>query len=110
MWSRLRTGSILSLFGGVIVPSGNRQRGFGLGTTTFETFASFGQLFPTNTFIQFQAGADLPRHTDIAPQTAFWRPAIGQTFAADPALALQWSPMVEFVADRDLVDRARTNW
>jgi len=110
MWSSLRTGSILSLFGGVIVPSGNRERGFGSGTTTFETFASFGQLFPTNTFIQFQAGADLPRHTDIAPQTAFWRTAIGQTFAADHGLGRQWSPMVEFVADRDLVDRARNNW
>jgi hypothetical protein len=110
MWSSLRTGSILSLFGGVIVPSGNRSRGFGSGTTTFETFASFGQLFPTNTFIQFQAGADLPRHTDIAPQTAFWRTAIGQTFAADHGLGRQWSPMVEFVADRDLVDRARNNW
>ena len=110
MWSSLRTGSILSLFGGVIVPSGNRQRGFGSGTTTFETFASFGQLFPTNTFIQFQAGADLPRHTDIAPQTAFWRTAIGQSFAADHGLGRLWTPMVEFVADRDLVDRARTNW
>jgi mono/diheme cytochrome c family protein len=110
MWSSLKTGSILSLFGGVIVPSGNRQRGFGSGTTTFETFASFGQLFPTNTFIQFQAGADLPRHTDIAPQTAFWRTAIGQTFAGDHGLGRQWSPMVEFVADRDLVDRAKNNW
>jgi len=110
MWSSLRTGSILSLFGGVIVPSGNRQRGFGSGTTTFETFASFGQLFPTNTFIQFQAGADLPRHTDIAPQTAFWRTAIGQSFAADHGLGRLWTPMVEFVADRDLVDRAKNNW
>jgi cytochrome c553 len=110
MWSSLRTGSILSLFGGVIVPSGNRQRGFGSGTTTFETFASFGQLFPTNAFIQFQAGADLPRHTDIAPQTAFWRTAIGQTFVADHGLGRMWSPMVEFVADRNLVDRSRTNW
>jgi mono/diheme cytochrome c family protein len=110
MWSSLRTGSILSLFGGVIVPSGNRQRGFGSGTTTFETFASFGQLFPTNTFIQFQAGAELPRHTDIAPQTAFWRTAIGQSFAADHGLGRLWTPMVEFVADRNLVDRATTNW
>lgn len=31
MWSSLRSGSILSLFGGVIVPSGNRARGFGTG-------------------------------------------------------------------------------
>jgi mono/diheme cytochrome c family protein len=110
MWSSLRSGSILSLFGGVIVPSGNRNRGFGTGTTTFETFAAFDQLFPTNTFIQFQAGADLPRHTDIAPQTVFWRTCLGQSFAADHGLGRLWSPMVEFVADRDLVSGAQTRW
>src|SRR5437764_3868566 len=110
MFSSLRTGSILSLFGGVIVPSGSRSRGFGTGTTTFETFAAFDQLFPTNTFVQLQAGVDLPRHTDIAPQTVFWRAALGQSFAADHGLGRLWSPMVEFVADRDLVDGAKTNW
>jgi len=110
MWSSLRTGSILSLFGGVILPTGNRTRGFGSGTTTFETFAAFDQLFPTNTFIQFQAGATLPRHTDIAPQTVYWRTALGQSIAANHGLGRLWSPMVEFVADRDLVTGAKTNW
>ena len=110
MWSNLRAGSILSLFGGVIVPSGNKQRGFGSGTTTFETYAAFDQLFPTNTFIQFQAGAELPRHTGIAPQSLYWRTALGQSFAGDHGLGRLWSPMVEFVANRDLVDGAKSNW
>jgi mono/diheme cytochrome c family protein len=110
MFSSLRTGSILSLFGGVIVPSGNKDRGFGTGTTTFETFAAFDQLFPTNTFVQLQAGANLPRHPDVAPQTLYWRAALGQSFAGDHGLGRLWSPMVEFVADRDLVDGAKTNW
>ena len=110
MFSSLRTGSILSLQGSVILPIGSRTRGFGSGTTTFETFASFDQLFPTNTFVQFQLGADLPRHTDIAPQTLFWRTAIGQSFARDHLLGRLFSPMVEFVADKDLVDRSKTNW
>ncbi|HWC16368.1 MAG TPA: cytochrome c [Terriglobales bacterium] len=110
MWSSLRRGSILSLFGGVIVPSGNKSRGFGSGTTTFETFAAFDQLFPTNTFIQFQAGADLPRHTDIAPQNIFWRTTLGQSFGANHGLGRLWSPMLEFVADRDLETGAKTNW
>ena len=52
IFSRLRSGSILSLQGSVILPSGNKSRGFGTGTTTFETFAAFGQLFRTNTFVQ----------------------------------------------------------
>jgi hypothetical protein len=110
MWSNLRAGSILSLFEGVIVPSGNKERGFGSGTTTFETYAAFDQLFPTNTFVQFQAGAELPRHTDIAPQSLYWRTALGQSFAGDHGLGRLWSPMVEFVANRDLVDGAKSNW
>lgn len=110
MWSSLRSGSILSLQGSVIVPSGNKARGFGTGTTTFETFAAFDQLFPSNTFIQFQTGAFLPAHTDIAPQTVYWRTAFGQSLAGDHGLGRLWSPMVELVADRDLVTRAKTNW
>jgi hypothetical protein len=110
LFSNLRSGSILSLQGSVLLPTGNRTRGFGSGTTTFETFAAFDQVFRTNTFVQTQLGADLPRHTDIAPQSIFFHTALGQSFAGDHGLGRLWSPMVEFLADRDLVDHARTNW
>ena len=110
MWSSLRTGSILSLFGGVILPTGNRNRGLGTGTTTFETFAAFGQLFPSNTWVQFQTGAELPHDTMRAPQSLFWRTAIGQSIGQDHGLGRLWSPMVEFVADRDLETEAKINW
>jgi mono/diheme cytochrome c family protein len=110
IFSSLTTGSIVSLFGGLIVPSGNKARGFGTGTTTFETFASYGQLFPTNTFLQFQLGADLPRHTDISPQSMFWRTAVGQSFVQDHGLGRVWSPMIEFLANRNLATGARTDW
>ena len=82
MFSSLRWGSIMALQGSVLVPSGNRTRGFGSGTTTFETFAAYDQLFH-NTSIQTQFGADLPRHTEIAPQSIFFNTAIGQTIMAD---------------------------
>jgi len=110
IFSRLRSGSILSLQGSVILPSGNKSRGFGTGTTTFETFAAFGQLFRTNTFVQTQFGADLPRHTQIAPQSIFFNTALGQSFAPDHALGRLWSPMVEFLAARNLVDNAKMDW
>jgi hypothetical protein len=110
MFSNLRTGSILSLQGGVLAPVGNREHGFGAGTTTFEPFVAFDQLFPTNTWFQFQLGADLPVKTDIAPQAMFWRMVAGQTFAGKIRLGRMWSPMVEFLADRDLVGGAKTNW
>jgi hypothetical protein len=110
MFSNLHTGSILSLQGSMLLPTGNRVRGFGSGTTTFETFAAFDQLFRTKTFVQTQLGADLPRHTQIAPQSMFFNTAIGQSFAADHGFGRLWSPMVEFIADRDLVDGAKTDW
>ena len=110
MFANLRSGSILSLQGGVLAPTGNSKYGFTNGTTTFEPFAAFDQLFPTNTFLQFQLGADLPHRTDITPQSLFWRAAIGQTLAGDHRLGRLWSPMVEFLADRDLKDGAKTNW
>ena len=110
IFSSLRTGSIFSLQGSLLFPSGSRSRGFGTGTTTFETFAAFDQLFPTNTFIQFQTGAELPRHSDIAPQAVFWNTAIGQSFGADHGLGRLWSPMVEFIGDKELATGAKTNW
>jgi mono/diheme cytochrome c family protein len=110
LFSNFHSGSIFALQGGVILPTGSRTRGFGTGTTTFETFAAFDQLFRTNTFVQTQFGADLPRHTDIAPQSLFFNTAIGQSIAADHGFGRVWSPMMEFVAARDLVDNAKTNW
>jgi mono/diheme cytochrome c family protein len=110
MYSNLHTGSILSLQGGILPPTGDSKRGFGSGTTTFEPFVAFDQLFPSNTFVQFQMGADLPRHPDISPQSIFYRTAVGQTFASDHLLGRMWSPMVEVLATRSLVDGAKTDW
>ena len=110
MFSNLEKGSILSLQGGFLLPSGNRTRGFGAGTTTFETFAAYDQLFRTDTFVQLQFGADLPFKTSVAPQSVFFNSAIGQSFAANHGLGRLWSPMFEFIADRDLVDAAQTDW
>lgn len=110
MFANLNTGSILSLQGEVVAPTGNQARGLGTGTTTFGTFAMFDQLFPTNTFIQFQGGANLPVNTNKAAQNVFWNTVLGQSFAADHGLGRLWSPMVEFLATRDLVTAAKTNW
>jgi len=110
MFSDLDSGSILSLQGGFLLPVGNRSRGFGAGTTTFETFAAFDQLFRSDTFIQTQFGADLPFKTTIAPQSWFFNTAIGQSFAANHGLGRLWTPMFEFLASRDLTTGAKTDW
>ncbi len=110
LFSSLRSGSIFSLDGEVIFPTGNRARGLGAGVTTFETFAAYGQLLPANFFLQFQGGADLPTHTETAPQSLFWNTVVGENFAPNNGLGRLWSPMVEFLASRNLQTGAKTDW
>lgn len=104
------SGSILSVQGGIHVPTGNRDHDLGSGVTTFETFASFGQLLPKMAFVQEQVGADLPKDTSRAPQSLFWHTAVGKTFAQKGGYGRIWTPMLELLGDRDLVDGSRMNW
>jgi cytochrome c2 len=110
MFASLRTGSILSLQGGILLPIGDSKRGFGSGTTQFEPFAAFNQLFTNNTFLQLQLGADLPVDTSVAPRSMFWRATVGQAMAPDHMLGRLFSPMVEFLAVRDFKPGASTDW
>lgn len=116
MFSRLTSGekmgagTIFSLQGNVVAPTGNSKRGLGGGTTSFETFAEAGQLFRSKTFLQFQAGAILPVDTKKAPQSTFWYTAVGQMIGQGNGLGRLWSPMLEVLGSRDLVDRAKADW
>jgi len=110
LFSSLRTGSILGVEGLISLPTGNKARGFGRGVTTFETFASYGQILPKKTFFQFQGGLELPTHTENVPRAAFWRAALGKSFNQGMGFGRLWSPMAEVVADRDLLTGAPTNW
>ena len=110
IYSSLPRGSIFSVFGGVIVPTGSTKHGFGSGTTSFETFAAYDQVFHSNTFFQTQFGTELPVDTQKAPQSIFWYTAVGQMFARDRGLGRLWTPMFEVLANRDFETGARTNW
>ncbi len=110
MFASAKTGSILSLQGGVLLPTGDSKRGFGAGTTQFEPFAAFDQLFKENTFLQTQIGADLPVDASVSPRSMFWRVVVGQAIAPDHMLGRLFSPMVEFLAVRDFTPGATTNW
>jgi mono/diheme cytochrome c family protein len=106
----LHAGSILTAFGGVILPSGNRAHGLGSGVTTLESFVAFAQLLPALSFVQLQAGTDQPIDTSKAPRSVFWRAAVGKSFRQSDGLGRMWTPMTEFVANRDFTSRAKTNW
>ena len=104
------SGSIFSAGGEVNFPTGSHARGLGSGVTVFETWAAYGQLLPKMSFVQLQTGVELPTHTDDAPRAYFWRSAFGKTLAQNKGFGRIWTPMVEFIADRDLVKGAITNW
>lgn len=108
--SNVKTMTILAVQGEIILPTGNRSRGFGTGTTTFGTFAMFGQGLPGNSFLQIQGGGDLPVNTNKAPQSVFLNTALGKSFSDNHGLGRLWSPIIEAVATRDLVNHATTDW
>ena len=110
LFSSLRTGSILSVQGGILLPTGDSKRGFGAGTPTFEPFVAYDQLFPENTFFQFQLGADLPANTSVSPRNLFFRSTLGQALAQDHGLGRMFTPMVEILASRNYSPGASTDW
>jgi mono/diheme cytochrome c family protein len=110
LFSSLRSGSIVSVSGEVNLPTGNKSRGLGSGVTIFETFATYGQMLPKRSFLQFQGGVELPTHSDDANKAVFWRTALGKSFTQGMGLGRLWTPMVEILADRELATGAKSNW
>lgn len=105
-----RSGTILSVFGETTVPTGDTRRGFGVGTPILEVSAAFAQILPKESFFQFQAGTEQPVDTSKAPRAAYARFALGKTFRQEMKVGRMWTPMVEFLSDRDFTNGARTNW
>ncbi|MGE0444828.1 MAG: cytochrome c [Vicinamibacterales bacterium] len=105
----LDRGHILSAAGEIILPTGKDTAGLGGGVTVFEPFVAFGQLLPADSFVQAQAGLELPFETASAGREAFWRVAAGRSFSQG-RFGRSWSPMVELLAARDLEDDATTHW
>ncbi len=103
-------GSIFSLEGLVNLPTGSTTHGLGNGTFSLETFASYGQILPANLFLQEQFGSVLPKDTTKEAQSIYWRNCFGQSFRQNGGLGRMWTPMIEWVANRDLADRAKLAW
>ena len=103
------TGSIFSVAGEVLFPTGDREKGFGRGTTIFEPFLSFGQILPSEFFLQSQAGAAIPVDTQRADNRGFFRFGTGRTFTQGQ-FGRSWSPMIELLGARDLVAGRTFQW
>lgn len=109
LFHSLKSGSIFSVTGEVILPSGDEDNGFGKGTVVFEPFLTFGQLLPANGFLHLQGGFELPTDTDRAENEAFLRLALGKSFQ-EGRWGRVWSPMVEVLSARELASGEDVNW
>lgn len=101
-------GSIVSVGGELVLPTGRRSTGAGSGTFVFEPFVSAGQSIGVG-FVQAQAGVELPADTRKAEREAFLRAVVGQTFF-EGRFHREWSPMLELAGARPLVSGAAMEW
>lgn len=108
LYHHLDRGSIVSLTGEVILPTGDEQEGFGNGITIFEPFLTYGQILPADSFVQLQGGFEIPLESG-ADDEAFLRMALGKSFTAG-RFGRVWTPMLEVLAARELVSGADTHW
>jgi mono/diheme cytochrome c family protein len=105
------TGSILSVQGEILLPTGSTAHGFGSGYPGLGLFAAYDQVFPAQTFMQVQAGVDLPLRTTHVARSAFVRTAFGKTFVEGGEIGPRlWTPMLEVVTNRDLGRGAVTDF
>lgn len=104
-----RKGTIFSVTGEVVLPTGDEKDGFGKGYTIFEPFVTFGQILPGDSFVQFQGGIEVPSDSGKAATEAFWRTTIGKSLSQN-VYGRTWSPMVEVIGFRELEEGQRTRW
>jgi mono/diheme cytochrome c family protein len=103
----LARGAIVSGAVEIVTPTGRTDRGVGAGTTVFEGYLAYGQLLPARTFVQLQIGGGVPYDRDV-PDEVFARGVLGWR-VAPTWFGRVWSPMVEVVSARGVVDGASTH-
>ena len=105
LYANVDRGSIFSVLGEAVLPTGDYRRGLGQGVVSFETHALFAQMLPKDFFLQgdvfgsFPTGKQLPNEM----QAHF---ALGRTFAEDGGWGRAWTPQVEFLSAHDFSPRA----
>jgi hypothetical protein len=105
----LERGSILSVGGELVLPTGDETNGFGKGTTVFESFVLFGKILPRDSFVQFQGIVEFPNDSAFEDELVV-RAAYGRTWTADTPFGRTFTPMIEVLAARELGGGADTQW
>ena len=109
LFHSLESGTIVSAAAEVLLPTGKETQDLGKGVTIIEPFVAVGQLLPADSFLQFQAGVELPTDSERADKEAFWRLSLGRTFVQN-RFGRTWSPMIEIVGARELGQDDGAQW
>jgi hypothetical protein len=104
----LERGRIFAAAAEIVLPTGKENEGLGGGVTVFEPFAAFGQMLPSDGFIQAQSGFEIPFAED-ATNEFFWRGLVGKSFV-EGEFGRTWSPMVEVLGAMELADGEPVLW
>jgi mono/diheme cytochrome c family protein len=109
MFHSMSSGTIVSLTGEIVLPTGNMDKGLGKGTVVFEPFLTFGQILPADFFVHTQVGVEVPTDRSRATEEAFFRGVLGKSFTQG-RFGRSWSPMVEILGARELVSGETIQW
>jgi hypothetical protein len=102
------SGSILSIGGEVVLPTGKEVNGFGGETTVLESFLAYGQILPSEGFFQLQGIGEFPTRSGHEPEFVA-RGVLGRTFFTGEH-GRSWSPMIEFQGKRELEEGVGWEW
>jgi hypothetical protein len=98
-------GTIFSVLGEVVLPTGSAKQGLGTGTFSFETHALFAQLLG-DYFLQGDVFGAYPAGKGL-PTEAHGNFAFGRTFAQDDGWGRSWSPQLEFLTTQEFMPGAK---
>lgn len=105
----LEKGSILAVGGELSLPTGDEAKGFGAGTTVFESYVAWDKLLGTDSFIQVQGIVEMPQD-DALPNEVVLRTALGRTWTTDASFGRAWTPMLEVLAAKPQESGAEIEW
>lgn len=106
LYHNLERGKAFALGGEVIFPSGSARKGLGSDSTVLEPYIAFAQLLPSDSFVQLQALTEFTLN-GVKEDEMGLRVAFGRTIT-EGEFGRAWSPMLELLASRELVDGAET--
>jgi mono/diheme cytochrome c family protein len=109
LFHSMKSKSIFSAGGEVVLPTGDEDEDFGKGTTVFEPYLAYGKLFAKDYFVQLHSGFELPCDDDHVQNEVFWRMATGRIFVVG-RYGRNLVPMVEILGSKNIETGNDAEW